>query len=266
MSVFSNILNFLFVLIVQLFILCVIYLFVRLLFRQEFGWKLLYLFLSAFFTFLLGALGAASLLNYLLRDFGFLEDRFVVRDGNSFVALLMDLSLFTTFLFIFPLLIFFIYTYLSSSLTVFEREQLVSAFFIFTYLYSVVFLVVDRDLSRSAWDTVLATEALPVQLQLQPDFDFLFLSYRGEWWDFFLFVFSETILFFLFYQGYMAFIWRRAEVHFLFLIFHLLGTFYFLGGEGYTFDLVLLVFSGIFFEFLYFLLRFFFFLKTNKLN
>jgi hypothetical protein len=264
MSAFSNLFNFLFVLVFQIFLLCVSYLFVRLLFRQELGWKLLYFVLSSFFTFLVGASGAPSLLNYLLRDFGFLEDRFIIRDGNSFVALLMELALFSTFLFVVPLLIFFVYSYLSSSLTVFEREQFFSAVILFIYLYCVIFLVVDKDLSRSTWDTVLATEKLPLHLQLQPDLDFLFLSYRGEWSDFFIFVLMEALLFLLFYQGYMTLIWREPSVHFLLLILHLLGTFYFFCGEGFLFDVILLTVSMLFFELLYFQLRFFFFLRTRR--
>lgn len=264
MSSFSSLLNFFLILIVQIFLLSVLYLFVRLLFRQELGWKFFYLVLSLFCAFCVSTFGASSLLNYLLRDFGVLEDRFIIRDGNSFVALLLDLALFSTFLFVLPLLMFYIYSYVSSSLTVFEREQLRSSGFLFLYLYAAIFWIVDRDLSRSAWDTVLATERLPLHLQLQPDIDFLFLSYRGEWVDLFFFVCLEASLFLLFYHGYFLTLWRQPQTHLILYVAHLCGTFYFFCGEGFFFDITVLLFSSLLFELLYGQLRFFFFLKTIR--
>jgi hypothetical protein len=215
-------------------------------------------------VFCVAALGASSLLQYLLQGCGTLEERFVVRDGNSFVVLLMDLSLFSGFLLVFPLIVFYLYTYISGSLTTYENLAFRRFLYLFAYLYAVILFIVDQDLSVSAWDAVLATEVLPLGVQFQPDLDFLFLSYRGEWLDFFVFVTLEFSILFSFYQGYFTKIWRQARAHYGLLFFHLFSIFYFFGGEGWLFDLSLLFFALVGFELLYFQLRVFYYLKTKK--
>jgi hypothetical protein len=266
----NNLLNFLLTLVIQVTFLLVLYALLRVLLRQELGWKLIYATSCFILTFLIAAVGSPSLLHYLLRGSGNVEEHFVVRDGNSFVVLLMELSLFSAFLITFPLVVFYFWTYISASLTSYEHKALYYFLYLFFYLYGVVFFIVDQDLSLTAWDSILATEVLPVAVQVQPDLDFLFFSYRGEWVDFFVFVCVELLLFFLFYQGYFSQVWRNTTFHFGFLGFHLISIFYFFGGEGWLFDVSLLAFSFVLFELIYLQMRILFFLKlkvsTSKLN
>lgn len=264
MTILNNTLNFLLTIIFQISLAFFLYFCLRILFRQELGWKFVYATFSFLCIFLIAALGSSSLLSYLLQGFGTLEERFVVRDGNSFVVLLMELSLFWAFLLTIPLFIFYLYTYMSASLTLNESIGVRRFLCLFFYLYAVVLFIVDQDLSVSAWDAILATEVLPLGVQFQPDLDFLFLSYRGEWVDFLSFVILEATLLAIFYNGYLHTIWRQANAHFALLACHLCCVFYFFGGEGWLFDISLLCFAFVLFEMVYFQLRVFFYLKMPR--
>jgi len=240
------------------------YFFFKVLVRQELGWKILYYLFCFFSVLIVSSFGISSLLQYLFCEYEALGYSFVIRDGNSFVALLMEMAIFSAFLLTFPVGVCYLYMYLSSSLTLDERQQLNTCLIIFLYYYCLVFIIVDQDLSVSSWDVILSSGTLSTGLQLQPDLEFLFLSYRGEWMDFCICSFFEMLLFFSFYSGYYIDVWRKPQVHLLLLILHLLFTFYFFCGEGYLFDLLLLSISLFFFEILYFQLRFFLFLKMRK--
>lgn len=266
MSMFNSFLNIFFSLLFQLILLGLIYAVLRLLFRQEFGWKLFYWGLSLLLTFVVGVTGVSSVLSCFLRGFMGQEDRFIIRDGNSFVVLLMELTLFYSSLLTIPILVIFIYSYITSSLTKIEATRVRHLFYSFIYFYPLILWIVDQDLAISTWDSVLATGVFPIALQLQPDLEFLFLSYKGEWLDFSFFVLIEAFLFFMFYEGYLLKLWRHKGFHFVFLVTHIICLFYFFGGEGFLYDSCVLLLGAFLFELLYYQLRFFYFLKRFQSN
>lgn len=264
MSFFSYILNLVFLLLLQILGVLFLYFGFRVLFKPELGWKIFYIFVSILGAIVIGSFGVSSLLQYLFRDYGVIGHFFIIRDTNAFVVLLMELVLFSTFFVTFPTIVYLLYTYIVASLTKTEKTQLDVLLLVCCYYYYLVFFIVNNDLSLSSWDVMLSSEAFSTYLQLQPDLDFLFLSFWGEWVDLWLLVCFEIGLFVIFYLGYLSWFWWQSRVHFCLLFCHLLFTFYFFCGEGYLFDFVLLLVSFIFFELLYFQLRFFFILKLRK--
>src|SRR4051812_25034851 len=124
MTTLYTFINFLLSLFLQLGVLLLLYGLFRLVFRQELGWKLFYALISFSITFIIGAFGGSALLTFVLRGFSALENTLVVRDGNSFVVLLMELSFFWTLLLFLPMFFLFFYSYVSAIFTKQEQLQL----------------------------------------------------------------------------------------------------------------------------------------------
>jgi len=197
-----------------------------------------------------------------------INEDIIMRDPQDYINLTMDLTFFYIFLFLMPLLIFFIWSYL---LNFWSKKFILiwNLFFIyFLYLFLLLKLVVDQDLFLSNWDYFYSNDIS--FYDFQPDISLLYLSYIGEYNDFFIFLFYLTFFHIIVYMFNFKF-WSEEGIKLnklrIFIIFVLfIITLYFFGGETYYRFISLFFIFFIVQEIYFFTILFLSILKLKKEN
>ena len=195
-----------------------------------------------------------------------LEENFIVKDPNDWVWALFTISLFLTFIFFTPYLVFMLYTLTASGFYWNEQKLLWLFYFFLSYNLFLSGFLLLKDFIFAGVSSLAKSEQLPFEFQLEIENFVLFVF--GTFSDFFftILVFNLFIFIFLFRYQIKPNIIHKIEINFYFLGFILIFIFYWFGGVSLIQDSIMLLYSFLFLEFIKWLQLFLFFLsKYNKI-
>lgn len=202
-------------------------------------WKFMYIFISFFsLMWVLYIFCDEIICNFILK----INEDIIMRDPQDYINLTLDLTFFYIFLFLIPLLIFFTWSYLLN----FWSKNFILIWNLsclyFLYLFFLVKLVVDNDLFLSNWDYFYSNDIY--LSDFQPDISLLYLSYIGEYNDFFIFLISlilfQTIIYLFIFKFWSKDGIKLNKLRLFFIAILFLFTLYFFAGETYFRFLALL--------------------------
>lgn len=195
-----------------------------------------------------------------------LEENFMVKDPNDWVWALFTISLFLTFVFFIPYLMFMLYTLTASGFYWNEQKFLsFSCFFLAYNLFLSGYLLI-KDFIFAGVTSLAQSEKLPFEFQLEIENFIIFVL--GTFSDFFL----ATVSFNLFIcMSLFTFTYKikklfNLDIKNLFLGFTSIYIFYWFGGVSMVQDSVMLFFTFIFLELVKWLRLFLFFLSKYSQN
>lgn len=193
-----------------------------------------------------------------------LEESFIVKDPNDWVWALFSISLFLTFIFFIPYLVFMLYTLSASGFYCDEQKfLLLFSFFIAYNTFLSVFLLL-KDFIFAGVSSLAQSEKLPFEFQLEIENFVVFVF--GTFNDFFFTVLFFNLLLFIFLFKYHFklenfYVFKNL---FSFLIF--IFIFYWFGGVSFVQDSVMLIFTFLVLELIKWLQLFLFFLSKYNLK
>ena len=227
-------------------------------------WKIFYLIFSFFSLIIVIYIYSDEIIyNFILK----INETIIIKDPQDYINLNIDLIFFYLFIFITPLIFFFIWIYM---LNFWHKKDIILWNIINIYLIYLFFIlkwIVDEDLFLSNWNYFYTNKLL--FYDIQPDISLIYLSYIGEYTDlciYLYFNFIYQIVLYLLIFNFWAF--NKILYNWLRLILNIilfLLAIYFFGGETFLRLLFLLVLFFITQEFYFFLLLFFSTIKLKKL-
>jgi len=193
-----------------------------------------------------------------------LEENFIVKDPNDWVWALFTISLFLTFIFFIPYIVFILYTLTASGF--YHNEQKVLLFFCFFLAYNLIlssFLLL-KDFIFAGVSSLARSEKLPFEFQLEIENFIIFLF--GTFSDFFFTILFLNLFIFIFLFKYQIKFenFYNLEVKIFFLAMVFIFIFYWFGGLSLTQDSIMLFFAFLFLEFIKWLQLFLFFLSKYR--
>lgn len=247
--------------ILSLFILllCFIFILFRVFNLSEINWKIFYIF-AHFIVFF-------SIFFYFSNDILFMitsgvKDALILKDPQEFTNLLISVAMFFSFLILYLTFPTIFFTFFFNVLT--KNHLYFLGFFLFLYYYFVflAILLLHLDLYTSSWDIFSFWKQ--TFFDFQPNLQYVFQTYKGEFkdvWTYFL-----CYLFFIGWAfGLGVPFWKIQGFRFPLHGFFFLCNMYFLGGDFWLTDVVVLGVSFMLFEIFIFSIIFFSQLKKFKI-
>lgn len=231
----------------------------------EIKWKLFYFFFSWFITLIYLFFEIDVILQQFSSQLG---DLLIIKDLQDLINLSLDISIWLSFWFVFPILIFYFWTFFLHGWNRQEYQSWGLYFSLLLYFFFLFKIFLDNDLFLTSWDFFKKTPH--IFYDFQPDFFYIIMSYLGDFMDlinFFILLLCGFLLLFLFQGALQNFNFLFSSVFFR-GIFGLIFSgilFYFLGGESFLRDSFLFLITIFCFEIYYFLFIFFLILKQKKI-
>jgi hypothetical protein len=247
---------FIFLSLLFIFFLCVFIFFKT----QDFKifWRFLYFILNWILIYIL----------FFYNSFFFIEFFFdnnfkslIVKDPQEYIDFCLEISFI--FSYIYVLIFYTIYVYFFIKKFLNKKNNYYFKIFVFGLIYylSIIFIIVQKDLSFSSWEVLTLQKNL--FFDFQPDLESFFMTYKNDFFDFFIIVILLFLFLYFLLWNFNAFIYKKKR-KLIFQIFSLIFYCYFFGGDGLSNDFFGLIFSFIFIEILLLTYNFFFFLKRRK--
>lgn len=223
-------------------------------FSKEILWKGVYFLIVCLLIVSILFEYSENLLVFLTTMF---KEYLILKDPQDLSILLYETVLFLASIFLILTLIFIAYTYTINA--IFKQDLFALNFFTSLSIYFLIlsFFYVNWDLFFSIRQ--LYNNLIYKNIDIQTDFYLLFLIYKGEFYDIFIYLFILNVLLFLFFKSsfvikvvllkekYKIFLHR-----FLFVCISL-GFLYFFGGDGFLSNSIIIFSTFLFFEFWVFL-------------
>ena len=194
-----------------------------------------------------------------------LEENFIVKDPNDWIWALFTISLFLSFIFFIPYMVFMLYTLIASGFYWNEQKCLLFFCVFLTYNLFLSGFLLLKDFIFAGVSSLAQSNKLPFEFQLEIENFILFVF--GTFGDFFFTILLFNLFIFIFLFRYQKKLKKfyNFEVTNLFLGLIFIFTFYWFGGISFVQDSLMLLFTFVFLEVIKWLHMFLFFLsKYNK--
>ncbi len=190
---------------------------------------------------------------------------FVLKNVEDGIFLYLQFCCFLSFFCLIPLFCFVFFYFCFNFWTLKEKIEYCYFVFILIYFFFIFFWIFFQDLGFSSWEIFKIKfeekSFFLTFMDFQWNIEQVFKLLKKEFFDFFFWIFFLILFLNVLILGFQL---NKATVHFLFILYILIGSYFFLGGDGFLYEAFIFSLTFIFGEFILITVYFFFVLEKKS--
>lgn len=258
------------------FFMCFFFCLLLLADSQRLKWIIVFGFISFLIIFFYFFINDQNIFAFIIKIVsGNGEKLIITGNGYELLYFLIELFYSLTLYLVIPFLFIYFYCYFLNIWTLQEKKYMKTVFIFFIYFFLIGAWIFFQDLAFSSWDIFYSNETFwgtskkghPWKffwnfIDYQPQIENILVRIKMEITD--LFFWHLLLLFMFIFIFYNVVIKKQNGLvsHFVLLVLNLVGIYYFLGGDSFFLDF--LVLSASFFWYETLILSFYFFSNLKK--